>query len=150
MYLAIGYKSTEVKVGGGDVINVALEINNPLEEVVVVGYGTRRRGEITGSVATIKGAQISAQAVRSPLMALSGAVAGVEVLQNSGQPGAALSVRVRGGNSILGGNEPLYVVDGFPLSGSLDILNPNDILSVEVLKDASATAIYGSREQTAL
>lgn len=141
----VGFRTVEIKIGETNIINVPMETNNPLEEVVVVGYGTRRRAEITGSVATVKGSLISAQAVRSPLMALSGAVPGVEVLQSSGQPGASLNVRVRGGNSILGGNEPLYVVDGFPLSGSLDMLNPNDIQSIEVLKDASATAIYGSR-----
>ncbi|SKB68046.1 TonB-linked outer membrane protein, SusC/RagA family [Parapedobacter luteus] len=141
----VGYATQEIPVAESTIIDVQLTSDNPLEEVVVVGYGTQRRAEITGSVATIRGEQISAQAVRSPLQALSGITPGVEVLQNSGQPGSALSVRVRGGNSILGGNEPLYVVDGFPISGSLEIINPNDIVSMEVLKDASATAIYGSR-----
>ncbi|GAA4785921.1 TonB-dependent receptor [Olivibacter ginsenosidimutans] len=141
----IGYISQDTLVGDSAVINIHLAADNALDEVVVVGYGTQRRSELTGSVSTVKGEQISAQAVRSPLQALSGVTPGVEVLQNSGQPGAALSVRVRGGNSLLGSNEPLYVIDGFPISGSLEQLNPNDILSLDVLKDASATAIYGSR-----
>lgn len=141
----IGYKVSEVTVETESVLNVQLESDNPLEEVVVIGYGTQKRSDLTGSVVTVKGEQIASQAVSNPLQALSGLTPGVEVLQSSGQPGAAISVRVRGGNSLLGSNEPLYVVDGFPISGSLANINANDILSMDVLKDASATAIYGSR-----
>lgn len=142
----IGYTTQEVTVGTQAEVLITLTSGlQALDEVVVVGYGTQKRGDLTGSVASIKGERLTAQAVRSPMQALSGQVPGVQVMQNSGQPGGGISVRVRGGNSVHGSNEPLYVVDGFPINGSPDLLNPNDILSMEILKDASATAIYGSR-----
>lgn len=142
----LGYKTHETTLGDRGTVDVVLAPDIAgLDEVVVVGYGTQRRSDLTGSVSSVKGDQISSQAIRNPVQALTGLAAGVQVTQSSGEPGGGLSVRVRGGNSLIGGNEPLYVVDGLPLTGGIGNLNPNDILSIEVLKDASATAIYGSR-----
>ncbi|WP_084163785.1 SusC/RagA family TonB-linked outer membrane protein [Olivibacter sitiensis] len=142
-----GYATREVKVGARKVVDVALNPEQEqLEEVVVIGYGTVRKKDLTGSVAQVKTEEINAFPTSNPLQSLSGRAAGVQVAQTSGAPGPATSVRIRGSNSILGSNEPLYVVDGFPISGSNPtILNNADIESMEVLKDASATAIYGAR-----
>jgi TonB-linked SusC/RagA family outer membrane protein len=116
-----------------------------LDQVVVVGYGTQRKRDVTGSVAKIKSEDLNAFPANSPVQGMQGRVAGVQVAQNSGEPGGSISVRIRGGNSLQGSNEPLYVVDGFALSGPPTAINPNDIESMDILKDASATAIYGSR-----
>lgn len=116
-----------------------------LDQVVVVGYGTQRKKDVTGSVAKISSSDLNAYPVNSPVQGMQGRVSGVQVVQNSGEPGGVVSVRIRGGNSLQGGNEPLYVVDGFALSGAPSSINPNDIESMDILKDASATAIYGSR-----
>lgn len=142
----VGHITQEVTVGDRIQINITLvEDVVALEEVVVIGYGTVRKSDLTGSVSSVKREQISLQAVSNPVLSLSGVTSGIHIIQESGQPGAALNVRVRGENSLLGGNNPLYVVDGFPIAGDISTLNPNDIQSVEILKDASATAIYGSR-----
>ena len=157
----IGYKKAEVVVGKNPVIIHLKEERQELDELVVVGYGTQKRKDITGSVASVPKANLS-QVTSSADNLLRGAVAGVVVTQSSGRPGASSSVRIRGGNSITAGNEPLYVVDGILIyndnsnssagvsyaGASLNVLstiNPSDIESIEVLKDASATAIYGSR-----
>lgn len=157
----IGYKRLQV-VADGSPITIELEEDvQQLKELVVVGYGTQSKKNITGSVSSIPKANLN-QVTSSADNLLRGAVAGVVVTQSSGQPGASSSIRIRGGNSITGGNEPLYVIDGIlvyndnnngsagvALSGAgvnvLSTLNPSDIESIEVLKDASATAIYGSR-----
>ncbi|MGV3559300.1 SusC/RagA family TonB-linked outer membrane protein [Larkinella arboricola] len=142
----VGYEKQEVAVGAQSTLTVQLKADEKsLDEVVVVGYGSVKKSDLTGSVSSVKGEAIQAQAIRNPVQALTGLSAGVQVLQNSGEPGSTLSVRVRGGNSIIGGNEPLYVVDGLPMAVSVGNINPNDIQSIEILKDASATAIYGSR-----
>ena len=143
----IGYVSEEVPVNGRNQINVALVSDlKALEEVVVVGYGTQKRSDLTGSVASVSAKEIRAVPVTGIGQALQGRAAGVQVTQTSNAPGGGVSIRVRGGNSILGGNEPLYVIDGFPVYNESGAnLNPNDIESMEILKDASATAIYGSR-----
>ena len=143
----VGYMSQEVAVGNQSQVNVSLKGDTKsLDEVVVVGYGTVKKSDLTGSVAQVKSEEINSFPTANPLQALSGRATGVQVTQNSGAPGAGVSVRIRGTNSIQGSNEPLYVVDGFPISGSNPtVLNNADIESVEVLKDASATAIYGSR-----
>ena len=142
----IGYSTKKVIVDSQTILNVSLEIDAlGLEEVVAIGYGYVKKSDLTGSVGTIDQKLLNSQAVENPLMALTGTTSGVQVLQNSGEPGSSFGVRIRGSNSLLGGNSPLYVVDGFPITGNLDNLNANDISSVEVLKDASATAIYGSR-----
>ena len=123
-----------------------------MEDVVVVGYGTQRKNELTGSVASLRGEKLREQPVVSIEQAIAGRMAGVQVQQTSGQPGAGLSMRIRGVSSIAGGNEPLYVIDGMPqfnddvrVANGIATINPSDIESIEVLKDASATAIYGSR-----
>lgn len=142
----IGMQPQEVAIGASNEITVTMAQSAiDLEEVVVIGYGTVRKSDLTGSVSSVNSEAITLQAVGNPVQALAGVVSGVQVLQTSGQPGSALSVLIRGGNSLLGSNEPLYIVDGMPLAGGLGMLNTNDIQSIEILKDASATAIYGSR-----
>ena len=146
MFSFVGMRSQEIPVEGKTVINITMEQETiGLDEVVAIGYGTVRKSDLTGSVGTVKKEVINSQVVENPLMALTGITPGVQVIQTSGEPGSSIGVRIRGANSILGGNNPLYVVDGFPITGNLDNINPNDIESMEVLKDASATAIYGSR-----
>jgi len=161
----VGYKTKEVYATGSPVIVQLVENLTVLNDVVVVGYGTQKKSDVTGSLSSIAKENLN-QASSSVDNLLSGAAPGIQVTQSSGQPGASASVRIRGGNSIYGGNEPLYVIDGFPIyndnsklssysgtgtnptSAGLDALstiNPADIESIEVLKDASATSIYGSR-----
>ena len=141
----VGFKSQEVKVGGGD-INITLqEDRSNLEEVVVVGYGTMKKSDLTGTTANVKTDAIMANVTGNALEALQGKASGVAVFNNN-KPGAGPAIRIRGSSSINASNEPLYVVDGFPLmSGDISDINPADIESMEILKDASATAIYGSR-----
>jgi TonB-linked SusC/RagA family outer membrane protein len=147
IYSYIGYVTKKVKVGNRATLAVELEVDTKsLDEVVVVGYGTVKKSDLTGSLSQVKGKELNAFPATNVLQALSGRAPGVQVVQNTGAPGGAVSVRIRGANSIQGSNEPLYVVDGFPMSGSNPtILNNSDIESMEILKDASATAIYGSR-----
>lgn len=134
------------KTGANAIILELSPSMSSLDEVeVVVGYGTVRKSDLTGSVASIKGADMDAFPAANVMQALSGRASGVQVKQNTGAPGAAVSVRVRGTNSIQGSNEPLYVIDGFPSNGNPLVLNNADIESIEILKDASAIAIYGSR-----
>jgi TonB-linked SusC/RagA family outer membrane protein len=149
-----GYDRHEVKVGTASTLNVQLQFNsNALGEVVVIGYGTVKKKDLTGAVGSVKAAQLQERPAASVNEALSGRIAGVQVTTNSGRPGGQTSIRVRGFSSINSSNNPLYVVDGVYLpianqtlnSNSIDYINPNDIASVEVLKDASATAIYGAR-----
>ncbi|WP_182921369.1 TonB-dependent receptor [Pedobacter planticolens] len=152
----IGFAPQEVTVGNQTTITVNLIPQDmALGQVVVVGYGTQKRSDITGSVSSVKMKDLEGTPLRSVDQALQGRVAGVSFVQNSGMPGGGSSVRIRGGNSINGSNEPLYVIDGVPVfvsstsDGSslnpLNTISPSDIESMEVLKDASATAIYGSR-----
>ncbi len=147
VFFFVGYSPKEITVGNQSAIDVSLELDNRLlNEVVVVGYGTVKKSDLTGSLASVKSKEINAFPATNVLQALSGRAPGVQVTQNTGAPGAGVSVRIRGTNSVQGSNEPLYVVDGFPTSGSNPtILNNSDIESIEILKDASATAIYGSR-----
>lgn len=141
----IGFKTKRVSVGKQTEINVTLEEEvSGLNEVVVVGYGTQRRADITGSISSIKEEDIAIRPVANPLDALSAKVPGLQVSSNSGAPGGSMKVNIRGINSISAGNDPLYVVDGI-IDGSIELINPNDIESVDVLKDASSTAIYGVR-----
>lgn len=143
----VGYEPQEQVVGNRTQINIKLKVDTKaLEEVVVVGYGVVKKSDLTGSVAQVKSKELNSFPTANVLQALSGRAAGVQVTQNTGAPGGGVSVRIRGTNSIQGSNEPLYVVDGFPTTGSNPtILNNVDIESIEILKDASATAIYGSR-----
>lgn len=145
VFTYVGYVDQEVAVKNQRTIDVMLEeTNKSLDAVVVVGYGTVRRRDLTGSVSSVSADKINAFPSANVMQALAGRAAGVQVKQNTGAPGAAISVRIRGTNSIVGNNEPLYVVDGFPVS-SPDVINNSSINSIEILKDASAIAIYGSR-----
>ncbi len=161
----VGMSTQEVPIGTSNVIDVILEPDYArLDEVVMVGYGTMKKSDLTGAVASIDVEEIETQPITSMEQAMSGKLAGVEVIQASHAPGGGISVRIRGGNSINSNAEPLYVIDGMPIysdnnmipsSGPTDGvipqlnllagLNPADIKSIEVLKDASATAIYGAR-----
>ncbi len=140
----VGMKTEEIKISG-NVINVTLTDNaRMLDEVVAIGYGTTRRKDITGSVASVKADALAAIPVTSAIEAISGKLAGVQVTTTEGSPDAEVKIRVRGGGSITGDNKPLFIVDGFPVESISDIA-PSDIESMDVLKDASSTAIYGSR-----
>lgn len=162
----VGYQSQSVEVGNRSTINVQLsEDVAALDEVVVVGYGTQRRRDIAGSVSSVDVEEANIGQVESPQDLIQGRVAGVNLIQNSGEPGAGVSMRIRGTSSISAGNEPLYVIDGVPISSTnitpggssaggvtasstgnpLALLNPQDIESIQILKDAAATAIYGSQ-----
>ena len=142
----VGYKTVDVWVKGQATIKVILEEDTEtLDEVVVVGYGTMKKSDVTGALTRVTSAAIEERPVQNALQAMQGKAAGVEISTNS-RPGELGDVRIRGTRSIDNSNDPLYVVDGIPLTaGSVGDLNPNDIESMEILKDASATAIYGSR-----
>ncbi|SFB90288.1 TonB-dependent receptor [Spirosoma endophyticum] len=141
----VGYESQEVTVGAQSTLNVTLTVSEKgLQEVVVVGYGEQRKSDVTGATSTVSAKEIAKRPLVRVEQALQGTTSGVVVASSSGQPGRGLSVRIRGANSITGSNDPLYVIDGF-IGGNIESINPNDIESLEILKDASATAIYGSR-----
>ncbi|GGF26537.1 SusC/RagA family TonB-linked outer membrane protein [Hymenobacter cavernae] len=155
----IGYQTQERKFSGSEALTIKLvEDTKALDEVVVVGYGTQKKGDVTGAIASFNAEKLQERPLARVDQALVGQLAGVQVKQTTGVPGRGFSVQVRGAGSITANNEPLYVIDGFPLeaaaqnssgrfaSGSpLDNINPNDIENIEVLKDAAAAAIYGSR-----
>ncbi|MBQ0006810.1 MAG: TonB-dependent receptor, partial [Alistipes sp.] len=140
----IGYQTQEIAVTGKTDYQVVLvEDADMLDELVVIGYGAVKKRDLTGAVASVKSKELTEYTVPNPVQALQGRVAGVNITNSSGSPAGNFKVRIRGANSILGNNDPLYVVDGMP--GTVNDLNAQDIESIEVLKDASATAIYGSR-----
>jgi TonB-linked SusC/RagA family outer membrane protein len=155
----LGFKTIEQKVGNASSYNVSLESeNSTLNEVVIIGYGTQKKKLTTGALSSIKTESFSERPISRVDQGLIGQMAGVRVIQTTGMPGESFSINIRGAGSITAGNEPLYVVDGFPINtegsnsngnfsnGSpLDNMNPNDVASIEVLKDAAAAAIYGSR-----
>ncbi|GGM96329.1 SusC/RagA family TonB-linked outer membrane protein [Dyadobacter beijingensis] len=141
----IGYGTQEIAVGNRTQIDVTLGADQKtLNEIVVIGYGTQKRGDVTTSIASVDTKDIEERPILQAAQALQGKAAGVQVTQPSGKPGSALSIRVRGATSVQAGNEPLYVVDGVPTMDTRD-LNVNDIESIQVLKDASSAAIYGAR-----
>lgn len=142
----IGYQSINYPLKGQQNIVVTLkeDLQN-LDEIVVVGYGVSRKRDLTGSVASVKGEKLQERASFSTAQAMQGRAAGVTVMQKSAKPGEDASVRIRGNRSLKATNDPLYVVDGIPIVTSLSEFSPSDIESIEILKDASATAIYGSR-----
>lgn len=158
---SIGYAPVEMKAQGS--MNVTLsEDSKALDELVVVGYGTMKKRDLTGAVSSVKGEDLAVAGVASAAHMLAGKAAGLYVRQNSAQPGGGLDILIRGAGSVNASNDPLYIVDGFPITkldqqrgnnyrmdpgtqGVLNFLNPNDVESIEVLKDASATAIYGAR-----
>ena len=161
----IGYKTQEVAVNGQKNVSVTLEEDvESLAEVVVIGYGTTTVKDATGAVTAVTSEDFNQGVITSPEQLIQGKTAGVQISQSSGEPGAGIDIRIRGANSVRSNNNPLFVVDGVPLSGGntsaegqnigvgsnssknpLSFLNPNDIESISILKDASATAIYGSR-----
>ena len=159
----IGYTTQEVTLKGNNFQRIIMEEDSKmLDDVVVVGYGTVKKRDLTGSVSSVKGDDLSLNGVSSIGHALEGKAAGLYIRQNSAQPGGGLDILVRGAGSVNASNDPLYIVDGFPIAkldqasggdakmdpgtqGILNFLNPNDVESIEVLKDASATSIYGAR-----
>ena len=154
VFTYIGYKTKTVPVNGRQVVDVLLDADVlGLEEVVVVGYGQMKRTDVTGSVVSVSSDAIQKSVVTSIDQVLQGRAAGVQIQQNSGMPGASSSIRIRGINSLNASNEPIFVIDGVIIDGStrsgsenpLSSINPADIVSMDILKDASATAIYGSR-----
>ncbi len=145
VFTFVGYKQVEVAIGASNTVNVAMENDaQSLDDVVVIGYGTAKKSDLTGAVATVRAEKLVDMPVPNITQALQGKVAGVEVAVNSNAPGAGAKVRIRGLGSINSNLDPLYVVDGV-VGVNGNSLNPNDIASIEVLKDASSTAIYGSR-----
>ncbi len=141
----IGFITREVAVSGKSNLKIELaEDLKKLDEVVVVGYGTVKRRDLTGAVASVKGETVAAVPVANVAQAIQGKLAGVNVITQDGRPGATVSIRVRGGGSITQSNDPLYIVDGFPV-GNINDLSSSEIESIDVLKDASSTAIYGAR-----
>ncbi|MEN8250374.1 MAG: TonB-dependent receptor [Bacteroidota bacterium] len=142
----IGYITQEIAVGNQTEINVTMEPDVlGLEEVVVVGYGTMRKSDLSGASTTVSTEDYRDLPSANIYQSMQGKVAGVSIMRNSGAPGQDIKIRIRGANSMLGGNDPLIVVDGVALNINIKDINPNDIESMEILKDASSTAIYGSR-----
>ncbi|MEI6949311.1 TonB-dependent receptor [Paraflavisolibacter sp. H34] len=140
----VGYGEQEVKVGNQSTLSITLSnADKKLDEVVVVGYGTVKKRDLTGSVASVKAADLVKTPTHNAVEAMQGRVTGLDITRSSGAAGSGSSIRVRGNRSIGGGNDPLYIVDGYQV-GSIDDLNTNDIESIDVLKDASSTAIYGA------
>ncbi|WP_342155086.1 SusC/RagA family TonB-linked outer membrane protein [Joostella sp. CR20] len=142
----IGYKTIDVKVGAKSVININLEEDaQSLDEVIVVAYGTSKKEDFTGSATQINAEQLDQRVITNALNALDGAAAGVNVSAPNGQPGASPSIQIRGTGSYSASNTPLYIVDGVQFNGELSSINPNDIESMTVLKDAASTSLYGAR-----
>ena len=141
----VGYETQEVRAGENVSVQLQEDGSNVFDEVVVIGYGTQRREAVTGSVANINGEKLNQIAASNVAQALQGRVAGVLMQQTSSKPGAEMQIRVRGQRSLSASNDPLIVLDGIPFMGQLSDINPSDIKSMDILKDASATAIYGSR-----
>ncbi len=143
----IGYLTSEIPIEGRNSIDVSLKEDVlRLDEVVAIGYGKMKKSDLTGSVHSINTSDIETGAFNSIEKQLSGKVPGVNITQISGQPGSGTTIRIRGTNSIMGNNEPLFVIDGVPYGNGIGAdINPNDIESIEILKDASSTAIYGAR-----
>ncbi|MCJ8164061.1 TonB-dependent receptor [Pontibacter sp. E15-1] len=141
----IGFTTVEKAFTGPGVVNVTMaDDTKALQEVVVVGYGTQKREDVTGAISSISAAQIEKTPVTTLDQALQGRSAGVQVTNNDASPGAGIQVQIRGIGGF-GNNDPLYVVDGYPITGGINTINPSDIASMDILKDASATAIYGNR-----
>ena len=146
LFSYIGFGSQSIQITNQTVLNIILqEDRSQLDEVVVIGYGTRRKSSLTGAVAKVEGSDIAAIQATRVDDALGGKLSGVLIQQQDGAPGADPKIQIRAASSINGNSDPLIVVDGYPISGSLATVNPNDIESLEVLKDAASAAIYGSR-----
>jgi len=145
IFTYVGFEDQKITLSGQTTLDVTMvEKTIGLNEVVAVGYGIQQKRDVTGATSTVTAKEIAKRPLVRVEQALQGTTAGVTVSSNSGQPGAGLSVRIRGANSITGSNDPLYVIDGY-IGGNIESISPGDIQSLEILKDASATAIYGSR-----
>ena len=150
---SVGFGSQEVAIGSGDILIKLTQTSNVLGEVVVIGYGTVRKKDLTGSVSTVSSKDFQGGNIATPEQLISGKVAGVSITANGGAPGSGSVIRIRGGASLNASNDPLIVIDGMPIENAgiagvanpLSLINPNDIETFTVLKDASASAIYGSR-----
>ncbi|WP_373511216.1 SusC/RagA family TonB-linked outer membrane protein [Persicitalea sp.] len=146
VFSAVGFTTQEIAVGNRSVINVSLGVDlKTLNEVVVTGYGTRKKSQVTGAISSVTSKEISELPITNAQQALQGRAAGVDVNMAGSKPGSTPQIRIRGRRSFNASNDPLFVVDGIPLAGGIEDINPNDIASMEILKDASSTAIYGSR-----
>ncbi|MBD2699405.1 TonB-dependent receptor [Spirosoma sp. BT702] len=146
VFSSVGFLSQEVAVGNRSSVNITIQTDTrSLNEVVVVGYGTQKKSQTTGAISSITPKQITEQPVTNIGQAMQGRVAGVDVAQSGSRPGSVPTIRIRGRRSFNAGNDPLYVVDGIPLAREYEDINPNDVASMEILKDATATAIYGAR-----
>ncbi len=139
----IGYQTQNIKVGNQSVINISLKPDNQLlDEVVVIGYGTMKKRDLTGAITSVKSEDITLNPGANPMEALQGKVAGLDITRSSGAAGEGVSIQLRGNRSFTASGDPTFIIDGMP--GNYETLNPNDIESIEVLKDASSAAIYGS------
>ena len=146
IFSSIGYKTVEVPMTGAAVLDVVLHPDTEmLEETIVVAYGTATRSSFTGSAASVDSEKLAERAVANVTGALSGQMSGVQVVQSSGRPGSGATIRIRGMGSMSASNDPLYILDGVPYDGAIENINPADIESMTVLKDAAANAIYGAR-----
>lgn len=146
VFSAVDYLAKEMSVGGQTTLNVLLKsADKSMGEIVVIGYGTQRKRDVTGAIVSVKESELREVPAANLQQALQGRAAGLEVQRTSNQPGGGAQIRIRGIRSISGSNDPLVVLDGIPYEGTLNDINPDDVASIEVLKDASATAIYGSR-----
>nr|WKN35770.1 TonB-dependent receptor [Tunicatimonas sp. TK19036] len=146
VFSSIGYMTQEVPLNGRTSINITMEEDvQSLDEIVVVGYGSQLKKEVTGSVQTIDASDLKDVPVSQVTQKLQGRLAGVQINQTTGKPGQGMNVRIRGQLSVSGGSDPLYVVDGFPISGDISNINPDEIQDISILKDAASTSLYGSR-----
>jgi len=146
VFSAVGFATQEIAIGNRSVVDVKLGVDlKTLNEVVVVGYGTQKKSQLTGAISSVGAKEIMELPITNARQALQGRAAGVDVTQAGSKPGAGPQIRIRGRRSFNASNDPLFVVDGIPLAGGIDDINPQDITSMEILKDASSTAIYGAR-----
>ena len=146
VFSSIGYVTEEVAVASRSVVDVALDSDNVLDETIVVAYGTATKSSFTGSASMVKAETIEARVTTNVTTALAGTTPGVQVISSSGDPASnGATIRIRGVGSMSASNAPLYIVDGMPYDGTISDINPNDVESMSVLKDAAASAIYGAR-----
>jgi len=150
----VSYQTLEVTIGSETELNISLEETiTTLDDIVVIGYGTAKKKDLTGAIGSVSEKDFNKGIYSSPDQLIQGKASGVQIINNNGQPGGAITVKIRGNSALSGTGQPLYVVDGVPLDGRslqagnnpLNFLNPSDIESIDILKDASATAIFGSR-----